>query len=354
MAYRISTKSPWIWRDYEEEIIILRGKDKKQIEYDDSDATIRMRNTLKRINECLGRHSILLYVKDSELAKIRDELGHRIDFTQKHLRRIFNNGSFEQGGRFYGGWWQNIPSEYRHLIRINGKDTVECDYSGLHVNMLYAQEKLEAPSGDVYHIDGYSNDKTCRDFVKRLLLVMINSKDQNATWAAMHEAVNIGGQSGSKLKLPQEIKSTKREDIYPIIEAFKKKHQPIAHYFNTSAGIDLQYKDSLIAEKVMSTFAIEMDYAILPIHDSFIIHHGLKEELIEAMNRAFQDTCGVDTHIDLKFNSIDRRQQKRREREGITSPLDRIERLEHAPMLWNHKTVGFCKISMLSDYFCHT
>ncbi len=28
--------------------------------------------------------------------------------------------------------------------------------------------------------------------------------------------------------------------------------------------------------------------------------------------------------------------------------------IEDDPGLWNHKTVGFCKISMLSDYFCHT
>ena len=28
--------------------------------------------------------------------------------SNKFVRRIFNNGTFEEGGRFYGGWWQRI------------------------------------------------------------------------------------------------------------------------------------------------------------------------------------------------------------------------------------------------------
>jgi hypothetical protein len=33
---------------------------------------------------------------------------------------VFNNGKFDEGGRFYGGWWQLIPNDpqkgtaYRH------------------------------------------------------------------------------------------------------------------------------------------------------------------------------------------------------------------------------------------------
>ena len=34
--------------------------------------------------------------------------------------RVFNNGSWRQGGRFYGGFWQGIPSAYRKYIRIDG------------------------------------------------------------------------------------------------------------------------------------------------------------------------------------------------------------------------------------------
>ena len=49
----------------------------------------------------------------------RDSNRTPIDVTQKRLRRIFNNGSFQQGGRFYGGWWQNIPKLCDNKTFIN-------------------------------------------------------------------------------------------------------------------------------------------------------------------------------------------------------------------------------------------
>jgi hypothetical protein len=39
----------------------------------------------------------------------------------KFVRRIFSRGSWHMHGRFYGGWWQQIGSELRRHIFINGK-----------------------------------------------------------------------------------------------------------------------------------------------------------------------------------------------------------------------------------------
>ena len=41
---------------------------------------------------------------------------------------MFNNSSFDEGGRFYGGWWQRIDGKIRKDIRINKIATVEIDY----------------------------------------------------------------------------------------------------------------------------------------------------------------------------------------------------------------------------------
>ena len=53
-------------------------------------------------------------------------------------------------------------------------------------------------------------------------------------------------------------------------------------------GNHLQYIDSCIAEQVMLQFN-RMDYPVLPVHDSFIMHHAFGDlgELEEAMRRAF-------------------------------------------------------------------
>ena len=60
-----------------------------------------------------------------------------VDLSRKTITRIFTNGSFEECGRFYRGWWQNVPSEYRKYITIDESVTTEYDFSQLSPHMLY-------------------------------------------------------------------------------------------------------------------------------------------------------------------------------------------------------------------------
>jgi hypothetical protein len=159
------------------------------------------------------------------------------------------------------------------------------------------------PEGDVYWLEGFSNDAVFRSFVKRMLLMMINAASKEKARKAIHKAVKVK----KTMALPDEIKSTKACDIYPVMDAFEQKHEPISKYFCTGAGVKLQYLDSQIAEQVMLHFAKMHDYAILPMHDSFILHHGLEGELQLTMDKAFFDMFGVHSKVDLKYNSIDER-----------------------------------------------
>ena len=58
--------------------------------------------------------------------------------------------------------------------------------------------------------------------------------------------------------------------------------------FFKGLGNKLQFEDSCIAESVMLQFA-HSDAPALPIHDSFIMHHGYGDKggLEEAMRRAY-------------------------------------------------------------------
>jgi len=205
---------------------------------------------------CLLR--ILLFIKDSELQELQKRINRRLNFSDKRVQRIFNNSSWNQGGRFFGGWWQNVPREYRKFIRINYKGVVECDYSGLHINMLYALSGAPMPAGDVYHLPGYSVDTVFRDFVKRMLLVMVNATDRTTARKAIHKEVHLE----KSLVLPDEVPSTRAVDLDPIMDAFEAKHTPIKGYFCTGVGIDLQNRDSKIAEQVLLRFS-KMGCAIL-------------------------------------------------------------------------------------------
>ena len=73
-----------------------------------------------------------------------------------------------------------------------------------------------------------------------------------------------------------------------IKEEILKAHKPIKDLFFKGLGNKLQFEDSCIAESVMLQFA-HSDAPALPIHDSFVMHHGYGEKggLEEAMRRAY-------------------------------------------------------------------
>ena len=79
-----------------------------------------MRDNLVAINEFYQKHHIDLRIKDTDYKKLSCELlqkkktnrrqrQRQLDFSRKVLARIFNDGKWGVGGRFYYGWWQEIP-----------------------------------------------------------------------------------------------------------------------------------------------------------------------------------------------------------------------------------------------------
>ena len=61
-----------------------------------------------------------------------------INKSDKFVRRIYNNSSFDWNGRFYGGCWQRTPKAYRSGIHLDGSSTCEIDFSAIHMVLLYA------------------------------------------------------------------------------------------------------------------------------------------------------------------------------------------------------------------------
>ena len=62
----------------------------------------------------------------------------------------------------------------------------------------------------------------------------------------------------------------------------------------------LQKVDSQIAEKVLLHFAKRA--SILPLHDSFLMHHAFEEQLPNAMRKAFQEIGLGEAKVDEKIN----------------------------------------------------
>jgi len=119
------------------ETIILRDEEKIDVEYTDKPHIKQMRLSVQQYNKLLEKTFIDIQSVDKP-ARIELPEGKKrrrknkrvivnITHHDKFVRRIFNNKSFSDGGRFYGGWWQRIDSKFRKDIRMNNSPTVEID-----------------------------------------------------------------------------------------------------------------------------------------------------------------------------------------------------------------------------------
>ena len=281
------------------------------IPYEEDKDTEQWRINLREINACFSRHMIDLRIKDSEVEVLQERLlsdseKEPIDLTKKVLVRIFINSSFGEGGRFYRGWWQNVPSEYRPFITINSKSTQEHDYSQLNPNMIYSLYNHELGSEDAYsRVLGEEH----RDVVKEAFNAMFQA---NTLLESKPKDINL-----------DNIEMTWKELRQSILNA----HKPIKDLFFTGLGNKLQFEDSIIAENVMLQFA-RMDYPALPVHDSFIMHHafGNHGELEEAMRRAFHDRfhrdIGISRELVVRQEMKDTSNKTREVKEGLEDLLD--------------------------------
>jgi len=277
------------------ETILLRQKiDNKNVlvPYDEDAFTEKARNSLRTINQCFIRHWVDLRILDKDVLALQERLfddseKQPIDLTKRTLVRIFSNNSFEEGGRFYRGWWQNVPSEYRPFITIDSKATSEHDYSQLNPNMIYSVYNKELGSEDAYsRVVGPEH----RDVVKQAFNAMFQA---TTTLDRKPDGIELDVIGMSWKELKEEILNA---------------HKPIKDYFFKGLGNRLQFEDSIIAENIMLQFA-KMDAPALPIHDSFIMHHGFSTygELEEAMRRAFHDRfhrdIGISKDLVIKHKS---------------------------------------------------
>ncbi len=268
--------------------ILLRNKvdGRRQIvPYDEDKDTEQWRINLRKINLCFSKHILDLQIKDSEVSELQERLlldndKQPIDLTHKVLVRIFTNNSFKEGGRFYRGWWQNVPKEFRQFITIDSKKVTEYDFSQMNPNMIYDRYNHELGSEDAYsRVAGPDH----RDIVK--------------------QAFNAMFQASTTLnKKPDDINEIELDAIgmswKELKEEILKAHKPIKDYFFKGLGNRLQFEDSCIAESVMLQFA-HSDAPALPIHDSFVMHHGFGTygELEEVMRRAFYERFNKDIKV---------------------------------------------------------
>ena len=278
----------------ERETIVLRDENKQPVEYKDTETVLGMREVLSDYNNLLDQTHIDIYDLEKPLLKIgkgKKKMRLQINQQDKFVRRIFNKSDWNKGGRFYGGWWQRCPKDYRKKIMMDGMMTSEIDYSGLHVVLLYSQEGINywaEINEDPYHLVGINNidpSIDLRDAVKLLLLTAINADEEIKAFQAFK----------SKAKKGSQEKKMTNDQLKSILSALKRKHEPIAHKITSGAGIDLMNIDGQITEQLVKVFTYKYQCPILTVHDSYVVPFGYDRILFREMENAFEAITGT-TH----------------------------------------------------------
>lgn len=291
--FKAARFSPFMIESHSErETVILRDDTGKDIEfYEDTDEVLHMRRVLKKYNDLLARtHIDLDYLQVPVLVLGNKKRFHRLEINQqsKTVRRVFNEGRFDKGGRFYGGWWQRCPSELRPHIVMDGVLTEEVDFSGLHIVLLYARREInywEAVGDDPYNIvppSDWPEDINLRETLKMLLLTAINADNEKKAFKAFRRQAEAGSPA----------KSLNDTMLGKLLSALRAKHQAIAEDFATGAGIDLMFIDSQITSLLIEHYT-DCGVPILTIHDSYIVPFGYSDDLVSKMKRACESVTGV-------------------------------------------------------------
>jgi hypothetical protein len=131
-----------------------------------------------------------------------DDLASRYR-PRRRLRPVhiakFNDPDFATGGRLYTERYghQALQKIERVTIQFAGEPSVELDYGGLHVRMLYHQQHLPC-RGDPYALWGDATTPQLRLLAKTTVNALINAKSPKAAVSACNKAMCATTNGGIK------------------------------------------------------------------------------------------------------------------------------------------------------------
>lgn len=265
-----------IYRRDELELVVLKDGNKNPIQpLPESQIAREYRAVLERINDVYEHHKFSCKLRGTPF----------LDTFCPRLKAVFNDANWTHGGRLYasatkiGFNYQCIPSDMRHEIKIDGRNTVEIDFAGMHPHMLYAQKRRPF-SGNVY--DFLPNED--KALAKFALLVMLNARSKssaiNALKSRFEELRYATGLSRKKMKLREAM--MRNGDFEVVLDSASRRHMDIRGSFYRGTGIRLQNIESRIALDVVDYFS-KKNVPVLPVHDSFIVEKKYAQELRRVM-----------------------------------------------------------------------
>jgi hypothetical protein len=200
---------------------------------------------------------------------------------QRTLSRKFID-NLGHGGRFYGGWWQNLPSRARPHLLINGEPVVEEDYSCCQLRLMFGILGLPDPlKGDIRNPerDPFKMEGVDRTALKAATLIGINARDKSSALKALE------GKLTDENLVPASTKAT--VEARRVFDAMVRHFPELSTLWFDDVGLRLQKIDADMCACVQADMR-KRGIAVLSVHDSFIVAKQHAPLLMEVMKRAMQ------------------------------------------------------------------
>lgn len=225
------------------------------------------------------------------------------------LSKIYNNSSFEHGGRsFVIGEANKIMKKIkRKHIKVNGEATVELDYASIHPRLVATILGVKLPIGfDPYgiEVEGY-HPEPLRCICKLLVLCMFNANSRMSAIMAVNnelnkETIEVDGKEIPLMKYWRDQGMIPNKSELGRISDELLKHNPyMIDKAYTGCGLELQNLDSRVMDIILEDFVLNKEF-VLPVHDSIIIRESIKDYGLKLMEDAFEQVMGTADNCVIK------------------------------------------------------
>lgn len=252
------------------DVLVLRGPKVRgtacNLPIPETDQTKALRAEVEAINDWIASADLVWGGRDD------------VDVGDRFLRRIFNNGSFELGGRLFGGFWQRASSEDRlESLFFEDHPAVALDFAQMAARSAYSEVGAEPPKGDLYEVSGLEGH---RDGVKRVLNALLAS-------------------DGVPRRFPQGTRKlfSRKWKFADVLSLISARHPRIQHLFGTGLALRLMYLESRLLMAILGRLR-ELKVVALPIHDCLLVSQEHSAVAKQVMEEAFKELLGLEGRVE--------------------------------------------------------
>ncbi|POO56167.1 hypothetical protein [Agrobacterium rosae] len=243
---------------------------KHRVSYRDTTESDALRSEMDRVNDFLTQADFRFTGEGQGPVALR-----RIFL----LRSVHEAHAFNLSGRLFGGWWQDLNSNLRHLITIAGQPIADLDFSSCFANLAYVRAKGRLFEGDPYDIPGLEEHRG----------------------AAKIAMLSLLSRSSDMRRLSSELKAALPEGwtARRLVHAFSHRHPVLADSFGRDIGVELMATES----RIMVALLLKLEtcgIAAMGLHDGVQVAVSDKQRVIEVMHEVSERELGVPLPVTEK------------------------------------------------------